>query len=404
MRPNGGWHEYRVGLDAMPAPPDDKILIIGGYGQVGRAVAERLARIFPERVVIAGRSLKKARSAAAEIGDHVGARAIDVLAAGEAAPLEGVGLVLVCLDQESTHFVEECLARGISYVDISARSRFLSRVEHLDGLARENRSTALLSVGVSPGLTNLLAAHARKKMERVDRIDILVELGLGDHHGKTAVEWMLDNLDAEYELKQNGRTRLVRSFADSIDFQVPARRAKAAAYSFNLSDQHVLGRTLAVPVVSSWLRFSSPVLTWLVARASRMGLARLLRIAWWRRLALWLLTHVHVGANRCAVAVRATGETKPGSETLTVWVIGGDEALMTAIVTVETVRQMLTGNPPAGVLHSDQVIALGPVIAALKRELPDILVPLSADESEVERRSDRKSMRLGGDSSAGTDL
>ena len=49
---------------------------------------------------------------------------------------------------------------------------------------------------------------------------------------------------------------------------------------------------------------------------------------------------------------------------------------MTAIVAAETARQLLSGNPLAGVLHSEQTIALGPVVSALRKELPDLVVAL----------------------------
>ena len=38
----------------------DKILIIGGYGQVGKFATLELANAFPKHVIVAGRSLAKA--------------------------------------------------------------------------------------------------------------------------------------------------------------------------------------------------------------------------------------------------------------------------------------------------------------------------------------------------------
>jgi saccharopine dehydrogenase-like NADP-dependent oxidoreductase len=44
------------------------ILITGGYGTVGSRVAADLAPDYPDRVVVAGRSPKKAARLAAELG------------------------------------------------------------------------------------------------------------------------------------------------------------------------------------------------------------------------------------------------------------------------------------------------------------------------------------------------
>ncbi len=223
--------------------------------------------------------------------------------------------MVICLDQTDTRFVEQCLSRGIHYVDISADYGFLSEVEKLDELAKQNGATAMLSVGVAPGLTNMLAARARERMERV-------------------------------------------------------------AYRFNFSDQHVIGRTLDVPAVSTWVRFDDRVSTWLFAKSSQLGLGRLLRRRWWRKIAVWLFLNVHMGSDICAVAARATGRTKDGAQTLTLGLVGRKEALMTAIVAAETARQVLSGKPVPGVLHSERAIALDPVVSALRMDQPNLVVAL----------------------------
>lgn len=354
---------------------DDKILIIGGYGNVGRVIARQLAPLFPGRVVVAGRNLANAGAAAEAIGDGAQARAVDIRSPEAATELEEIGLVVVCLDQEDVQFAEQCLNRGIHYVDISAHYPFLATVERLDELARSRGATAILSVGVAPGLTNLLAARALELMERVDRLDILVELGLGDSHGRAAIEWMLDNLDAEYEVPQNGEFQTVRSFGESIELRLSTGSVRRA-YRFSLSDQHVLARTLGVPSVSTWVCFTSPLITRLAARASTSRVAKWLRQPFLRRLAVRSLQNVGVGSDRCAVAVRALGIGAAGGDTRTVGVTGHNEALMTGVVAAETARQLLTNTPAPGVYHSEQVIALGQVVEALERELPELDVDL----------------------------
>lgn len=353
-----------------------RILIVGGYGQVGRSIAQRLAPIFPNLVTVAGRNLEMSVAAAAAIGHGVEGRSIDVFAANVTNELNGVEFVLVCLDQSDTRFVEQCFERGIHYVDISADYDFLSRVEKLDGLARQHGSMAILSVGVAPGLTNMLAAAVREKMKSVERIDILVELGLGDSHGKTAVEWMLDNLDASYEVLESGQRKLVSSFSEATKIRLPGQETARPAYRFNFSDQHVIARTLNVPTVSTWIRFDNHLSTWLFAIAVRAGLSRLLRRQWWRKSAIWLFMNVHLGSDICGVAARATAPTADDTQTLTLGLVGRKEALMTAIVAAETVRQLHSSNRTAGVFHIEHAIALGPIVTALKQDLPDLTVQL----------------------------
>ncbi len=353
-------------------PLRNKILIVGGYGQVGRAIAKWLAPLYPGRVAIAGRSLNKAVTAASEIGHNAEGRTLDIFSKDLGDTLDDVALALVCLDQTDTHFVEHCFLNAIHYIDISANYDFLSRVEKLNKLAKQKHVTAILSVGVAPGLTNLLAARAREKMPGVEQIDILLELGLGDHHGQAALEWMFDNLDAEYEIRQNGQPALVRSFSESLNLALPGQAVERPAYRFNFPDQHIIARTLDIASVSTWIRFDDRISTWLFARFSNAGLARLLRRSWMRKAALWLFMRVHVGSDICGVAVHAKAET----QTLILGLTGRKEAQMTAIAAAETARQVISGQHPPGVHHSGQAIALDPIISALKSAQPDLIVDL----------------------------
>ena len=89
------------------------------------------------------------------------------------------------------------------YVDISSDFKFICQVELLDGLAKLNNAAVVLSVVLALGLTNFLVSQAKKLMENLRQIDVLLEFGLCDHHGKAALEWMYNNLDAAYKTMVN---------------------------------------------------------------------------------------------------------------------------------------------------------------------------------------------------------
>ena len=352
---------------------DGAILVVGGYGEVGAGVARRLARMFPNRVTVAGRNMGRATSAAVAVGYGASARVLDVSRRGIGRELDGVCAVVVCIDQEETHFVEACLSRGIHYVDVTARHEFMLMVEALDDEARRSGATAILSVGVAPGLTNLLAARAARQMPGLDRVDILVELGVGDRHGRAALEWALCNLNTAFEVQAVEGRRSVRSFGESCRLNF-AGKPSQPAYRFNFPDQHVVVRTLGIPAASTWVRFSSRVLTRLVATLARQGTGRL-RSPWATQLMVWMLRYVHVGSDQCGVAVHAKGD---GEESIVMGVVGSGEARMTAIACAETVRQLVAGDPEPGVFHSEQLIDLDAVVRALEGEMRDFEATLSS--------------------------
>ncbi|MFP2956934.1 saccharopine dehydrogenase NADP-binding domain-containing protein [Myxococcus sp. 1LA] len=153
------------------------ILVVGGYGQVGREVVRILAPAFPGRVVVAGRSEARAASLARRAGEGTRARALDVTASDAVAHLAGVALVVMCLDQQTPSFVEHCLRLGIDYVDVTASQASLSAFERLAPIAAQSGSSAVLSVGVAPGLTQVLAARAVSSLDSVEQLDLFVLLG-----------------------------------------------------------------------------------------------------------------------------------------------------------------------------------------------------------------------------------
>src|SRR5215207_8437554 len=99
---------------------DTDILITGGYGTVGRRVVTDLAPEYPGRLVLTGRSAEKAAHLAAELGHGVRSRRIDVddLGSVEAA-LDGVGVVMSCIDQPEPHLLRAAIGRGLAYTDIA---------------------------------------------------------------------------------------------------------------------------------------------------------------------------------------------------------------------------------------------------------------------------------------------
>src|SRR5215203_3833596 len=99
---------------------DTDILITGVYGTVGGRVAADLAPGYPGRVIVAGRSAEKAAQFAAELGHGVRGRGVDVGddASVEAA-LDGVGVVMSCIDQPEPHLLRAAITYGLAYTDIA---------------------------------------------------------------------------------------------------------------------------------------------------------------------------------------------------------------------------------------------------------------------------------------------
>jgi saccharopine dehydrogenase (NAD+, L-lysine forming) len=232
----------------MVEPDEQKtILVLGGYGAVGSAVCEELARTFAGRIIVAGRNLKQARRLAQQLGRRV--EAVQVDAAQPAAYrdlLSKTSVVVNCVEYNNVAVARECLRQAAHYVEVSATAQILAQIETLQAEAARGQATAVLSVGVAPGLTNLLAHHALSRLGPLARADLFVLLGLGEAHGEAAIRWTLQNMGRPFTLGSGNTGRQVRSFVEGRATRMPPPFGRRTAYRFDFSDQHTLPTTLGI--------------------------------------------------------------------------------------------------------------------------------------------------------------
>jgi len=100
------------------------ILIVGGYGAVGRHVVMELVKTCPEKIIIAGRDLKKANAFVQETGYSLRTMQVDIKKTEQLEQqLKVVHTVLMCVEAKDTTFVEVCIDNGVNYADISASNK-----------------------------------------------------------------------------------------------------------------------------------------------------------------------------------------------------------------------------------------------------------------------------------------
>lgn len=345
----------------------DLIVVVGGYGKVGRIICEELANLWPEKVIAAGRSLEKAERFSTESGGKVMAMQLDVRRIPEPGFFERTRLVIMCLDQTDISFVRACLDSGTRYIDISADDDFLKKVETLHGLAQHSRTAAWLSVGLSPGLTNVMAAHANHMLDRTDRIDISMLSGLRDSHGRGAIEWTVDNLARPFRQTFEDKQVVRRNFSDGrmIDFGQAFGRWKA--YRFNFSDQHALARTLGIADISTRLCFDSRLLNMSLSALQATGLNRLLRNRTVRKATVELFARIRMGREFMAIKVDAYGVLQSQEAHVELFASGNNESVITGMAAAYVgSRLYCEADAPGGVYHLDQVESFGSLASSLR--------------------------------------
>ncbi|GAD84581.1 hypothetical protein NCAST_25_00010, partial [Nocardia asteroides NBRC 15531] len=148
-----------------------RVLALGGAGEMGRVAARVLrgdSRV--SALTIADRDESAARKVAAELGaDALGLDVTD--ASALAAALRAADLVVNTVGPYF-RFGPPILAAAIDarcdYIDICDDPQPTIEMLELDARAKAAGVTALLGMGASPGLANLLAVRAGAELDRVD--------------------------------------------------------------------------------------------------------------------------------------------------------------------------------------------------------------------------------------------
>ncbi|MGW8376834.1 saccharopine dehydrogenase NADP-binding domain-containing protein [Streptomyces sp. ODS28] len=350
-------------MTELSEPRGDRVLVLGGYGAVGRPAARALGELLPGRVVVAGRDGEQAAAfAAGSDGRLLAARADLADRAALERALRGVRLVVLAVTPRSAreHPAPLLFERGTGLVDVTADRRVIGAVEQYDGVARAYGASAVLSVGVAPGLTNLLARRVHEEVGGAERIDLSVLLGAGEKHGREAVCRTVTEPAAERA-----------AGARPLRVTVPPPHGTRTHHPFPLSDQFTLRRTLGTPAVTTRLSIGSGPLTALLFGLRRAGVFRAARLARLDGVLSAALARMAAGGEDFAVRADAHRQGRRAVRILT----ARSQARITGLVAAQVAARMYEGAVPPGVHHIEQLSTLA--------DVPETLAPRGLTEWQV---------------------
>ena len=176
-------HGRVLGVSTLPGAPGAKVLprivIIGGTGRIGTAVAEHLlARAEPAQIMLAGRDRARGEAAVAEVRrqrmgmfslSRVEYLEVDWRDSGSlAASLNGAAAVVHTAGPyagETPDVLAAAIAAAVPvYVDLSDPVPYLRSALELDGSAQSSGTLALCAAGAFPGLSNVLAMECAGRL------------------------------------------------------------------------------------------------------------------------------------------------------------------------------------------------------------------------------------------------
>ena len=166
-----------------------KFVVLGGAGDMGSEVVADLARFLPQSsVVIVDLRKDVAEKKAKAIGlPNVGIEQCDVNNRGDVLKiLKGVNVVVNCVGPFYKYekvILPLAIESGVGYVDICDDHDATERALSYSDMARSNNVTALIGMGWTPGITNVLARLGADKLDTVESINIFWVGSIADSEG-----------------------------------------------------------------------------------------------------------------------------------------------------------------------------------------------------------------------------
>ncbi|MGZ3600403.1 MAG: saccharopine dehydrogenase family protein [Ktedonobacterales bacterium] len=216
------------------------LVVLGGGGAMGRITVRTLAEdARVSRITVADVNLAAAERTISWLEQgHDKAHAVVCDVRDEHATTEmlrGTAAVLNATDYPyNLHVMRAALVAHVSYADLGGLFHMTRRQYELDAAFKDAGLTAVLGIGSTPGITNLLARVAVDHLDSVDRLD--VRIGSGDFRPSNApfaapysIRTILDECTLQPLVYADGDWHTVppMSGQEQIDFPPPVGSALA---------------------------------------------------------------------------------------------------------------------------------------------------------------------------------
>ncbi len=357
------------------------ILVVGGYGVFGGRLSRLLASELDRRLVVAGRSLERARHFCMAHGgeplafDRDGdlgqqlreiAPAIVIDAAG---PFQSYG-------EDGYRLARAALTTGAHYLDLADDANFVLGIGTLDELAKATGRVAISGASSVPAISSAAADALVGSLSRVTLIESVILPGNRAPRGLSVVRAILSQVGKPIHLWRGREWTTAPGWSapQRVSLQVPGvgpidgrwcgfiGAPDLVLFPQRYGARSVLFRAgLELPLLHLGL--------WLLSWAPRLGLVRSLEpfAEPLRRIAERTLSF---GSDRGGMIVTVVGRDAAGPSVRRTWslvVEAGDGPFVPAIPAYLLTRKILNDCPAAGARPCIGELTLGEIEAGLAR-------------------------------------
>lgn len=212
-----------------------KIIVLGGYGEMGRITVIDLLETFKGKIVVAGRNEEKAKMFAKSFSSnnimHAKADADEPEKLIEL--LKGSDVVINATQYiTNLQVMEAALSAGVNYVDLGGLFHITKKQLKLDSSFKKKNILAVVGCGATPGITNIMAAYGSGFLDTIDSIYVqFADKDYTKYNMPFVVPYSMRTIFDEFSMEpaifSGGKIRFVKPLTgeEEIEFPSPVNRA-----------------------------------------------------------------------------------------------------------------------------------------------------------------------------------
>ncbi len=203
-----------------------KIIIIGSNGILGKFIADKAMKLYgadnivlsdykEKRLILQKEKLRKVW------GSMPSTRVINTnLEESIVNGLKDIDLVIIAIQQKEPLIQKHCIEKGINSIDVSVNPEFLKQVLKLNSVIK-NESLHIITGGMFPGLSGIMANHITKNSSPNEPVDIALLQSSNGTNGRTGVSDMLKIFEQKVALINNHSATEYAGFSLKKTFTFP---------------------------------------------------------------------------------------------------------------------------------------------------------------------------------------
>ncbi len=206
----------------------NKVIGILGLGSMGKIIAKDLAETYKGKIIYLVRDVNSIKDLAKKYNAEI--RYADVSRPKTLVKaFNGIDVVIHAVHHEfNLEVMKTCLKSKTNYLDLGGLYHYTKKQLKLNKQFQKANLTAIIGIGASPGITNVLAKYASRFLDKIENIEIKIgnkDFSTYKQISPLSASYSIQTILEEFSWKPavfvNGKIKFVEPISGREEYKFP---------------------------------------------------------------------------------------------------------------------------------------------------------------------------------------